>query len=82
MRSSTTPLLMSTIARALLSWIVTQAVSLSVAMYSGSRSCARREPGPLILMLGSSGIDYALVDTSTPLDFALMSYLSTRGRAH
>jgi uncharacterized protein (DUF58 family) len=31
--------------------------------------------------LGSCGIDYALVDTSTPLDFALMSYLSTRGRA-
>ncbi len=30
--------------------------------------------------LGSSGIDYAVVDTSTPLDFALMSYLSTRGR--
>ena len=32
--------------------------------------------------LGSSGIDYALVETSTPLEFALMSYLSTRGRAH
>ena len=32
--------------------------------------------------LGSTGIDYCLVDTSTPLDFALMSYLSTRGRAH
>jgi uncharacterized protein (DUF58 family) len=31
--------------------------------------------------LGSTGIDYCLVDTSTPLDFALMSYLSTRGRA-
>ena len=31
--------------------------------------------------LGSSGIDYSLVETSTPLDFALMSYLSTRGRA-
>ena len=31
--------------------------------------------------LGSCGIDYSLVDTSTPLDFALMSYLSTRGRA-
>ena len=30
--------------------------------------------------LGSSGIDYSVVDTSTPLDFALMSYLSTRGR--
>lgn len=29
--------------------------------------------------LGSAGIDYALVDTSTPLEFALMSYLSTRG---
>ena len=32
--------------------------------------------------LGSTGIDYCLVDTSTPLDFALMSYLSTRRRAH
>lgn len=31
--------------------------------------------------LGSSGIDYRLMDTSTPLEFALMSYLSTRGRA-
>ena len=30
--------------------------------------------------LGSAGIDYELIDTSTPLDFALMSYLSTRGR--
>ena len=26
------------------------------------------------------GIDYCLLDTSRPLDFALMSYLSTRGR--
>jgi uncharacterized protein (DUF58 family) len=32
--------------------------------------------------LGSTGIDYCLIDTSTPLDFALMSYLSTRRRAH
>ena len=31
--------------------------------------------------LGSAGIDYRLMDTSTPLEFALMSYLSTRGRA-
>ena len=31
--------------------------------------------------LGSEGIDYRLLDTSTPLEFALMSYLSTRGRA-
>ena len=31
--------------------------------------------------LGSAGIDYQLIDTSTPLDFALMSYLSTRWRA-
>ena len=31
--------------------------------------------------LGSAGIDYRLMDTSTPLDFALVSYLSTRGRA-
>jgi uncharacterized protein (DUF58 family) len=31
--------------------------------------------------LGSAGIDYRLLDTSKPLDFALMSYLSTRGRA-
>ena len=30
--------------------------------------------------LGSAGIDYRLIDTSTPLEFALMSYLSTRGR--
>jgi len=30
--------------------------------------------------LGSEGIDYRLIDTSTPLDFALVSYLSTRGR--
>ena len=30
--------------------------------------------------LGSAGIDYELIETSTPLDFALMSYLSTRGR--
>jgi uncharacterized protein (DUF58 family) len=30
--------------------------------------------------LGSTGIDYQLLDTSKPLDFALMSYLSTRGR--
>jgi uncharacterized protein (DUF58 family) len=29
--------------------------------------------------LGSAGIDYQLIDTSTPLEFALMSYLSTRG---
>jgi uncharacterized protein (DUF58 family) len=32
--------------------------------------------------LGSAGIDYCLIDTSTPLDFALMSYLATRRRAH
>lgn len=31
--------------------------------------------------LGSAGIDYSLIDTSTPLEFALMSYLSTRGKA-
>ena len=31
--------------------------------------------------LGAEGIDYRLLDTSTPLEFALMSYLSTRGRA-
>jgi hypothetical protein len=30
--------------------------------------------------LGSAGIDYRLVNTSEPLEFALMSYLSTRGR--
>jgi uncharacterized protein (DUF58 family) len=30
--------------------------------------------------LGSEGIDYRLIDTSTPLEFALVSYLSTRGR--
>jgi uncharacterized protein (DUF58 family) len=31
--------------------------------------------------LGSAGIDYRLLDTSQPLEFALMSYLSTRGKA-
>lgn len=31
--------------------------------------------------LGLVGIDYCLLDTSTPLDFALMSYLSTRKRS-
>jgi uncharacterized protein (DUF58 family) len=30
--------------------------------------------------LGSVGIDYCLVDTSKPLDLALMAYLSSRGR--
>jgi uncharacterized protein (DUF58 family) len=30
--------------------------------------------------LGSAGIDYCLLDTSKPLEFGLMSYLSTRGR--
>jgi uncharacterized protein (DUF58 family) len=30
--------------------------------------------------LGSEGIDYRLVNTATPLEFALVSYLSTRGR--
>jgi uncharacterized protein (DUF58 family) len=30
--------------------------------------------------LGAAGIDYRLVDTSAPLEFALMSYLSTRGK--
>ena len=30
--------------------------------------------------LRSVGVDYQLVDTSRPLDFALMSYLATRGR--
>ena len=29
-----------------------------------------------------AGIDYHLLDTTTPLDFALMSYLSTRARKH
>ena len=31
--------------------------------------------------LGSAGIDYRLIDTSEPLEFALMSYLSSRSRA-
>ena len=31
--------------------------------------------------LGAAGIDYRLLDTSEPLEFALMSYLSTRSRA-
>jgi len=30
--------------------------------------------------LGAAGIDYQLVDTSKPLDEALLAYLSTRGR--
>jgi len=30
--------------------------------------------------LGSAGIDYVRLDTSQPLEFGLMSYLSTRGR--
>ena len=30
--------------------------------------------------LGAAGIDYRLLDTSQPLELALMSYLSTRGR--
>lgn len=30
--------------------------------------------------LGSAGIDYRLMDTSEPLEFGLMSYLSTRSR--
>ncbi len=30
--------------------------------------------------LGGAGIDYCLVDTSQPLDFALMAYLSSRDR--
>ena len=29
-----------------------------------------------------AGIDYTLLDTSQPLDFALMSYLTTRGRLY
>ncbi len=31
--------------------------------------------------LGGAGIDYRLINTSEPLEFALMAYLSTRGRA-
>jgi uncharacterized protein (DUF58 family) len=31
--------------------------------------------------LGQSGIDYCLLDTSQPLELALMSYLSARGRS-
>ena len=30
--------------------------------------------------LGGAGIDYRVLDTSAPLEFALMSYLSTRGK--
>jgi len=30
--------------------------------------------------LRSAGIDYRLLDTSQPLDFALLSFLSVRGR--
>jgi hypothetical protein len=29
-----------------------------------------------------AGIDYTLLDSSQPLDFALMSYLSTRGKLY
>jgi uncharacterized protein (DUF58 family) len=32
--------------------------------------------------LGAAGIDYCLLDTSRPLEFALLAYLSTRGRSH
>ena len=32
--------------------------------------------------LRQAGIDYQLLDTSQPLDFALMAYLSTRGRMY
>jgi hypothetical protein len=43
-----------------------------------------REMGALIERyrreLGASGIDYQLLNTSHPLELALMSYLSTRGR--
>ena len=31
--------------------------------------------------LGAAGIDYQLVDTSHPLEIALLSYLSTRSRS-
>jgi hypothetical protein len=31
--------------------------------------------------LGSSGIDYQLVDTNQPLEIALLSYLSARSRS-
>ena len=31
--------------------------------------------------LGAAGIDYMLLPTSTPLEMALLSYLSTRARA-
>jgi hypothetical protein len=31
--------------------------------------------------LGTSGIDYQLVDTNQPLELALLSYLSTRSRS-
>jgi hypothetical protein len=31
--------------------------------------------------LGGAGIDYRLINTSEPLEFALMAYLATRGRA-
>jgi uncharacterized protein (DUF58 family) len=44
-----------------------QAVDAAIATY-------KRE-------LGSAGIDYRLLDTSEPLEFALMSYLATRARA-
>ena len=30
--------------------------------------------------LGGAGIDYRLLDTSEPLDLALMAYLNARGR--
>ena len=31
--------------------------------------------------LGASGIDYQLLDTTQPLEIALLSYLSTRSRS-
>jgi uncharacterized protein (DUF58 family) len=43
-----------------------------LAALNGTLDLYRRE-------LGASGIDYQLLDTSKPLDFALMAYLATRG---
>ncbi len=57
-----------------------------IAVPSLVRDQYLREVGNLIDLykreLQSVGIDYCLLDTSTPLDFALMSYLSTRGRSY
>ena len=56
-----------------------------MAVPGAVRSHYLKEMGALIERyrreLGASGIDYQLVDTSQPLEIALLSYLSTRSRS-